>query len=122
VIACLAHNLARWTGLLGLTDATPRAARTLRRRLLALPGRLTRTARRWTLHLPRALALADRLHRSTHPHPSARRRLTNATASDTRATGAANACPRTGSRTGAHPQATLARPHKPRRHSHDGLN
>ena len=31
---------------------TVRAARTLRRRLLALPGRLTRTARRWTLHLP----------------------------------------------------------------------
>ena len=52
VIACLAHNLARWTGLLGLSDATPRAARTLRRRLLTLPGRLTRTARRWTLHLP----------------------------------------------------------------------
>jgi Transposase DDE domain group 1 len=51
-IACLAHNLARWTSLLGLGDPTPRAARTLRRRLLALPGRLTRTARRWTLHLP----------------------------------------------------------------------
>jgi hypothetical protein len=52
VIACLAHNLARWTDLLGLSDPTPRAARTLRRRLLELPGRLTRTARRWTLHLP----------------------------------------------------------------------
>ncbi len=52
VIACLAHNLGRWTNLLGLTDPTPRAARTLRRRLFALPGRLTRTARRWTLHLP----------------------------------------------------------------------
>lgn len=52
VIACLAHNLARWTALLGLTDPTPRAARTLRRRLFALPGRLTRTARRSTLHLP----------------------------------------------------------------------
>jgi hypothetical protein len=52
VIACLAHNLARWTSLLGLGDPTPRAARTLRRRLLALPGRLTRSARRWTLHLP----------------------------------------------------------------------
>jgi hypothetical protein len=52
VIACLAHNLARWTNLLGLTDPTPRAASTLRRRLFALPGRLTRTARRWTLHLP----------------------------------------------------------------------
>jgi hypothetical protein len=52
VIACLAHNLARWTGTLGVGDATPRAARTLRRRLLAIPGRLTRTARRPTLHLP----------------------------------------------------------------------
>jgi hypothetical protein len=52
VIACLAHNLGRWTNLLGLTDPTPRAARTLRRRLFALPGRLTKTARRWTLHLP----------------------------------------------------------------------
>jgi hypothetical protein len=52
VIACLAHNLGCWTNLLGLTDPTPRTARTLRRRLFALPGRLTKTARRWTLHLP----------------------------------------------------------------------
>jgi hypothetical protein len=48
VIACLAHNLGRWSALLGLTDATPRAAATIRRRLFALPGRLTRSARRWT--------------------------------------------------------------------------
>ena len=52
VIAALAHNLLRWTHVLGLPGQTIRAARTLRRRLLALPGRLTRTARRWTLHLP----------------------------------------------------------------------
>jgi hypothetical protein len=52
VIACLAHNLARWTDVLGLTDSTPRASATLRRRLFAIPGRLTKTARRWTLHLP----------------------------------------------------------------------
>jgi hypothetical protein len=52
VIACLAHNLLRWTTLIGLPDRTARTARTLRRRLLALAGRLTRTARRWTLHLP----------------------------------------------------------------------
>lgn len=52
VIACLAHNLLRWSELLGLPERRPRRARTLRRRLLALPGRLTRTARRWTLHLP----------------------------------------------------------------------
>ncbi len=52
VIACLAHNLGRWTAQLGLTDPTPRTAATIRRRLFALPGRLTHTARRWTLHLP----------------------------------------------------------------------
>lgn len=52
VIACLAHNLQRWTGMLGLQDPTPRTARTIRRWLLTIPGRLTRTARRWTLHLP----------------------------------------------------------------------
>jgi Transposase DDE domain group 1 len=52
VIACLAHNLQRRTGQLGLEDPIPRTARTIRRWLLQLPGRLTRTARRWTLHLP----------------------------------------------------------------------
>ncbi len=52
VIACLAHNLLRWTALVGLPGTTVRAARTLRRRLLELPGRLTHSARRWTLHLP----------------------------------------------------------------------
>jgi hypothetical protein len=52
VLAALAHNLLRWTQLLGLPDTTIRAARTLRRRLLAIPGRLTRHARGWTLHLP----------------------------------------------------------------------
>jgi hypothetical protein len=52
VIACLAHNLLRWSTLIGLPGTTVRTARTVRRRLLALPGRLTRTARQWTLHLP----------------------------------------------------------------------
>jgi hypothetical protein len=52
VIACLAHNLLRWTSLIGLPGQTVRTARSLRRRLVALPGRLTRSARRWTLHLP----------------------------------------------------------------------
>src|SRR3954451_19662994 len=52
VIAALAHNLLRWTSVIGLPGQTIRAARTVRRRLLALPGRLTRSARRWTLHLP----------------------------------------------------------------------
>jgi hypothetical protein len=52
VIACLTHHLLRWTSLIGLPGRTIRAARTLRRRLLAIPGRLTRNARRWTLHMP----------------------------------------------------------------------
>jgi hypothetical protein len=52
VLAALAHNLLRWIQLLGLPDSTVRAARTLRRRLLGIPGRLTRHARGWTLHLP----------------------------------------------------------------------
>jgi DDE family transposase len=52
VLAALAHNLLRWTQLLGLPDTTVRAARTLRRRLLQIPGRLTSHARGWTLHLP----------------------------------------------------------------------
>lgn len=51
--ATLTHNLIRWTKRLG-TPHTPRLAnaKTFRCRLLQIPGRLTRTARRWTLHLP----------------------------------------------------------------------
>jgi Transposase DDE domain group 1 len=52
VLGALAHNLLRWTQLIGLPDSTVRAARTLRRRLLTIAGRLTRHGRSWTLHLP----------------------------------------------------------------------
>ncbi len=52
MIAALAHNLLRWTGVLGLGAKTVRSARTLRRRLLAMPGRLTTHAGRFPLHLP----------------------------------------------------------------------
>jgi hypothetical protein len=52
VLAAIAHNLLRWTQSIGLPDTTVRAARTLRRRLLQIPGRLTSHARGWTLHLP----------------------------------------------------------------------
>ena len=52
VIAALAHNLLRWTELLGAPGQIIRAARTVRRRWLAMPGRLTTHAARWTLHLP----------------------------------------------------------------------
>jgi Transposase DDE domain group 1 len=51
--ATLAHNLLRWTAGLGLGARDEQTvAKTIRRTLLALPGRLTRSARRWTLHLP----------------------------------------------------------------------
>jgi hypothetical protein len=52
VIAALAHNLGRWTSMIGLPAETPRTARIRRRRLFEIPGRLTRSARQWTLHLP----------------------------------------------------------------------
>ncbi len=52
VIGALAHNLLRWTQQIGLPDTPVRAARTLRRWLLRVPGRLTQHARGWTLHLP----------------------------------------------------------------------
>ena len=52
MLAALAHNLLRWTQLIGLPDTKTKAAHTIRRTLIAMPGRLTRHARRWTLHLP----------------------------------------------------------------------
>lgn len=51
-IGALAHNLGCWSNQLGLKDPVPRRAQTLRRRLLAIAGRLTRSGRQWTLHLP----------------------------------------------------------------------
>jgi hypothetical protein len=50
-VQVMAHNLARWTARLGL-GAGIVTTKTLRRRLFSLVGRLTRSARRWTLHLP----------------------------------------------------------------------
>jgi hypothetical protein len=52
VIAAIAHNLARWATLIGLPHRAVQTARTRRRQLLQIPGRLVRTARRWTLRLP----------------------------------------------------------------------
>ncbi len=47
----IAHNLARWTARIGLGEGIV-TTKTLRRRLFGLVGRLTRSARRLTLHLP----------------------------------------------------------------------
>ena len=48
----MAHNLTRWTAAIGLAGAAPVTTKTFRRRLVALPGRLARSGRRMTLHLP----------------------------------------------------------------------
>ncbi|MGO9179845.1 MAG: IS1380 family transposase [Candidatus Limnocylindrales bacterium] len=50
-VQVMAHNLARWTARIGLNVGIV-TTKTLRRRLFNLAGRLTRSARRWTLHLP----------------------------------------------------------------------
>jgi Transposase DDE domain group 1 len=53
VIATLAHNLLRWVAAIGLgARGELVVVKTLRRTLLALPGRITRSARRLILHLP----------------------------------------------------------------------
>lgn len=52
VIAAIAHNLARWTGLIADPTRSVQMAATRRRQLLQIPGRIVTTARRWTLRLP----------------------------------------------------------------------
>jgi hypothetical protein len=53
LLAALAHNLIRWVAALGCGIDGPVVAKTIRRRLITLPGRITRSRRRRTLHLPR---------------------------------------------------------------------
>jgi hypothetical protein len=75
VIATQAHNLLRWVATIGLGSADLVIAKTLRRRLLHLPGRLTRSARRCRLHLPNRLAVGHPVPSRVDPpasHPTAR--------------------------------------------------
>ena len=51
-VQVMAHNLARWTARIGLGERSV-ITKTLRRRVFALVGRITRSARRLSLHLPR---------------------------------------------------------------------
>ena len=50
-IQVMAHNLARWAARIGLGEQLV-TTKTLRRRFFSIAGRLTRSARRLTLHLP----------------------------------------------------------------------
>lgn len=59
VLTTIAHNLIRWLGKLGLEISGPLVAKTIRRRFLALPGRMTRSARQRRLHLPTAWPWAE---------------------------------------------------------------
>jgi len=68
VLATLAHNLQRWTAIIGLGERRITQHRTIRNRYLAIPGRLVTHARRRRLRLPagwpwreRFLAAIERL-------------------------------------------------------------
>ena len=55
ILNIIAHNLGRWTSRIGLgAEGPPMTTKTLRTRLLDLPGRLTTSGGKRTLHLPRA--------------------------------------------------------------------
>lgn len=74
----IAYNLGRWLLRSGLPEGSEDSTtRTLRHRLLSLPGRITRSARTWTLHLPRAwpwakafLAILQQLRALPPPLPA----------------------------------------------------
>ena len=58
-----AHNLARWTSRIGQGE-TLIATDTLRRQHLRTPGRITRSARKLTLHLPARWPWAEQFNNS----------------------------------------------------------
>lgn len=59
--AAIAHNLSRWTGRLGLGEATFTTTRTLRQRVFSVPARISRSARIDTLHLPARWPWAEQI-------------------------------------------------------------
>ena len=62
-IQVMAHNLARWTARIGLGERIV-TTKTLRRRVFALAGRLTRSAHRLTLHLPKGWPWEEKVSRA----------------------------------------------------------
>jgi Transposase DDE domain group 1 len=65
----MAHNLARFSTRLGLGD-TLITTETLRRRYLLVPGRITRSARRRTVHLPTRWPWAEQFQIALRRHRS----------------------------------------------------
>ena len=62
-VQVMAHNLAHWTARIGLGERIA-TTKTLRRRVFALAGRLTRPARRLTLHLPKHWPWQEKVSRA----------------------------------------------------------
>ena len=62
-VQVMAHNLARWTARIGLGEQVV-TTKTLRRRFFSLTGRLTRSARRLTLHLPQRWPWENQFNRA----------------------------------------------------------
>lgn len=60
ILNTIAHNITRWTARLGL-HLTRTTAKTIRRKIYTVGGRLTRTARQLHLHLPTAWPWAGTL-------------------------------------------------------------
>ena len=74
----MAHNLARWTARIGLGEQIA-TTKTLRRRFFSLAGRLTRSARRLTLHLPQRWPWETQFSRALARLDSTPRRRPSAT-------------------------------------------
>ncbi len=74
VCAAMAFNLTRAAGTLASAFHAKATTATLRTHLICVPGRLARSARRLTLHLPQRWPWADAfnqlLHRSRHGPPT----------------------------------------------------
>ncbi len=62
-VQVMAHNLARWTARIALGEPTA-TTKTIRRRFFSLAGRITRKARRPTLHLPQGWPWETRFGRA----------------------------------------------------------
>ena len=62
-VQVMAHNLARWTTRIGLGQQIV-TTKTLRRRFFSLAGRITRSARRLTLHLPKGWPWEEKVSRA----------------------------------------------------------
>ena len=63
----IAHNLARFSARLGI-EGPPITTETYRRRYLCMPGRMTTSARRYTLHLPARWPRAERFIAALEHH------------------------------------------------------